>query len=256
MTMKTELTTIDSRRRGNGLLVNRPTPLGNDEILLSKAERMTKHESTVRTNSIELACFGFARSGFFRHSSFVIGHSYRAFSLIEMIGVLAVIAILAAALAPSFVRQMDKTAGDQESAALKSFGDALQQSIMRNRYIPSATDWASTVATELGVDIAAVTNSPRQQPRFFLIDPALQIGVNGGGLPYTQNNTGSVVTNSSGSITNPISPRVLILSSIGRALPGGIVSGVPTAADFTNIWNSTDGTVPTAAPVFAGWTGE
>ena len=44
--------------------------------------------------------------------------------------------------APSFIRQMDKTTGDQESAALKSFGDALQQSIMRNRYIPdAATAW-------------------------------------------------------------------------------------------------------------------
>jgi hypothetical protein len=47
---------------------------------------------------------------------------------------------------------------------------------------------------------------------------------------------------------------VLIVSSIGRALPG-LVSGVPTAADFTNIWNAADGTVPTAAPVFAGWSG-
>src|SRR5438477_10985756 len=85
--------------------------------------------------------------------------SGRAFSLIEMIGVLAVIAILAAALAPSFVRQMDKSASDQESAGLKAFGDALQKSIMRSRYIPSDADWAAAVATELGVDIAAVTNS-------------------------------------------------------------------------------------------------
>src|SRR5436189_6235447 len=110
MTMKTELTTIDSRRRGNGLLVNRPTPLGNDEILISKAERMTKHESPVRTNSIELGCSGFAHSDFIRHSSFVICHSRRhlAFSLIEMIDVIAVIAILASSRAPSFVRQLDK----------------------------------------------------------------------------------------------------------------------------------------------------
>src|SRR2546425_6792980 len=84
--------------------------------------------------------------------------SGRAFSLIEMIGVLAVIAILAAVLAPALIRQMDKLAGDQESAALKSFSDALQQSIMRKRYIPSATDWATNVASELGVDIAAITN--------------------------------------------------------------------------------------------------
>src|SRR5207249_2654760 len=113
----------------------------------------------------------------------------------------------------------------------------------------------STVATELGVDTTAVTANPRRQPRFFLIDPNLNIsntGVTQGGsgepaLPYAQANAGST--------NHPASPRVLILSSIGFALPGGIVSGVPTAADFTNIWNSADGTVPTAAPVFASWAG-
>jgi len=182
------------------------------------------------------------------------GSLHRAFSLIELIGVLAVMAILAAVLAPSFVRQMDKTSGDQESATLKSFGDALQASIMRNRYIPSAVDWATTVATELGVDLAAVTTNPRRQPRFFLIDPGLNInntGVTQGGdgapvLPYTQNNAGSAnVTNSS---------RVLIISSVGVSLPAGVVSGVPTAADFTAIWTNADQTVP-PAPVFSGWTG-
>src|SRR5439155_24756186 len=90
--------------------------------------------------------------------------------------------------------------------------------------------------------------------RFFLIDPSLNInntGVNQGGtgapaLPYRQTNAGS--------INLPVSPRVLFLSSIGLELPAGIVNGVPTAADFTNIWNSADGTVP-SAPVFSGWTG-
>ena len=73
----------------------------------------------------------------------------RSFTLIELIGVVAVIALLAASLVPTLIRQMDRIAGDQESAALKSFGDALNQSIRRNRYIPSQTDWASTVATRL-----------------------------------------------------------------------------------------------------------
>src|SRR5438876_5274061 len=113
----------------------------------------------------------------------------RAFSLIELIGVLAVIAILVAALAPSFVRQMDKTAGDQESATLKSLGDALQSSIMRHRYIPGDTDWATNIATELGVDLAAVTTNQRQQPRYFLIDPNLSIA--GAPLPYTQTSAGA-----------------------------------------------------------------
>jgi prepilin-type N-terminal cleavage/methylation domain-containing protein len=203
---------------------------------------MTKSEFPTERNSFKRAASGFGHSGFIGHWSLVIGHSaHRAFSLIEIIGVLAVIAILAAVLAPSFVRQMDKTAGDSESAALKSIGDAFQQRILRTRTIKGSADWAMEVATELGVDVAAVTTNPRKQPRVFLIDPNLSIA--GAGLPYTQS--------SAGSLSQPVSPRVMILSSIGTPLPA--VSA--TAADFTNIWNAADGTVPGAAPAFAGWNG-
>ena len=69
----------------------------------------------------------------------------RAFTLIELIGVLGAIAILVAALVPALIRQMDRIAGEQESAALKLFGDAFQQSILRSKpkYIPTYTNWAS-----------------------------------------------------------------------------------------------------------------
>jgi hypothetical protein len=162
-----------------------------------------------------------------------------------MVGVLAVIAILAAILAPSFVRQMDKTAGDQESADLKSFGDALQRSIMRNRYIPNEVDWASRVATELGVDIAAVTTNPRRQPRIFLIDPNLSIA--GRTLPYTQT--------SAGSAEKPVSPRVIILSSIGRDLPNAFNSGLPAAANFNAVWdwNDAGSTLPATSFTWTDW---
>src|SRR5204862_4397289 len=76
------------------------------------------------------------------------------------------------------------------------------------------------------------------------IDPNLSIA--GAGLPYTQT--------SAGSLNVPSSPRVMILSSTGSPLPAGISSGVATAADFTNTWDSADGTVP-SAPAFAGWSG-
>src|SRR6266567_1972443 len=176
-----------------------------------------------------------------------LGFRPRAFSLVELIAVLAAIAILAAALAPALIRHMDRIVGERESAALKSFGDALQQSIRRNRYIPSHTDWATTVATELGVDVANVTINPRNQPRFFLIDPNWQIGSTVAGQSYQQTNSGSSIL--------PVNPRVLMLSSIGTSLPGGITNGFATPANFTNIWNGADGTVPTNAPAFAGWTG-
>src|SRR5207248_4695107 len=114
---------------------------------------------------------GFGPLDFIRHSSFLVRHSERAFSLIELTGVLAVIAILAAATVPTLIRQMDRIAGEQENAALKSLSDALQQSILRKRYVPGASDWATNIAAELGVDVANVnTNQARRQPRFFLID--------------------------------------------------------------------------------------
>jgi len=131
-------------------------------------------------------------------------------------------AILAAVLAPALIRQIDKIAGDQESAALKSFSDALQTSAMRSRYIPSYTNWPSIVAAELGVDVAYVTNSPRKQPRLCLIDSTLQIGNNTGFLPYTQTSAGSVVTNGDGVVIPPVNPRMTLLSSIGPALPNGL----------------------------------
>ena len=233
----------------------------NDEALMTKPERMPKSECLVGGNSLEYAYPGFGHSGFFRHSSFVIRHSHRSFSLIELVCVLAVIGILAGMLVPALIRQLDKIAGDQESAALKSFSDALQQSIMRNRYIASYDTWASTVSIELGVDASNVSTNARRQPRVFLIDPALRIGDNTTNrLPYTQANwltqtrSGSGVTNSAGALVPPLSPRLVMLSSIARALPAGVVSGVPAAADFNGIWDSADGTVP-SAPAFAGWAG-
>src|SRR5215475_5137630 len=95
----------------------------------------------------------------------------RAFTLIEMIGVLAAIAILAVILVPLLIRQMDKVAGDKESASLKSMGDALQQSIQRNRRVPGASgwDWATNIANELGVNLSDITTNARGQPRFFLV---------------------------------------------------------------------------------------
>jgi prepilin-type N-terminal cleavage/methylation domain-containing protein len=190
---------------------------------------------------------GFGHSGFIGHWLLVIGHSKRAFSLIELIGVLAVIAILAAAAVPVLIRQMDRIAGEQESAALKSFGDALQQSILRKRCIPGTNDWATTIAAELGVDVANITtNQARRQPRFFLIDPAWQIGASVAGQAYTNSSAGS---------SAPVSPRVMLLSSIGRALPAGIASGVPSSANFNAIWNWTDtgGAVPATSFGWPGW---
>ena len=156
-------------------------------------------------------------------------NGHRALTLIEMIGVLAIIAILAAVLVPSFVRQMDKVAGDQESAALKNFANNLETSIRRNRYIPGASDWASVIAAEAGLNVSGVTTNGRRQLRYFLIDPNLRLGTNAGAtLPYRQDLRGSIEP-------DPASTRVMLISSIGPAL-----ASAPVSADFSSIWSWTD----------------
>src|SRR4051812_4459097 len=128
--------------------------------------------------------------------------NHRAFTLIELIGALVVIAILAATLAPVLIRHMDRIASEQESASLKSIGDALQQSIMRHRYIPS-DDWATNIALELGVNVSNVKVNSRKQPRYFLIDHDMQIGSSSAGQVYSQT--------ASGAPTRPQNARLLIV---------------------------------------------
>jgi prepilin-type N-terminal cleavage/methylation domain-containing protein len=192
-------------------------------------------------------------------------HLQDAFTLIELIGVLAVIAILAAIIVPNLLHQLDLAAGQQEVATLQGFGSALQSSISRNFYVPGTNDWASNIAAEVGTGTYEVATNSRGLRRVFLIDPAFQIGTNGHGLPYTQNINGSTVTNSFGTVIPPVSPRLMILSSIGiqspsisstvTGLPTNVVSGVPAVSnDFATIWNTEDGTPPTSATGFSSWT--
>lgn len=176
-------------------------------------------------------------------------------TLIGLIGVMAVLAILAAVLVPALLRMMDRIAGDRESASLKALADSLESSILRNRYIPSHTNWAQVVATERGVNLTDVTTNLRRQPRVFLIDPALQIGSRVAGEDFLQDTTGSVIFDSDGRVIPPINPRMVILSSIGVPLPAGITTGVPASSnDFEGIWNSVDGTLP-AGSAWSGWSG-
>jgi len=100
-------------------------------------------------------------------------------------------------------------------------------------------------ATELGADTAAVTTNPRRHPRLFLNAPNLSIA--GAGLPYTQTSPGSV--------SQPVSPRVIILSSVGRRLPAAFNSGVPASANFNAIWdwNDAGGALPATGFAWTGW---
>ena len=167
----------------------------------------------------------------------------QGFSLLEMIGVMAVIAIMATLVMPSIIQQMKAAAAEQESVALQRFAQGFKDHVLRSKQIPDETDWAEVIATELGLQTDEVSVSGSHTARVYLIDPALRIGAANGTLPYTQTNSGSLVEPASSSW------RLMIVSSLDPGRPIPVASGVCDADSFNNLWNAADGAVP------AGWPG-
>ncbi len=162
-----------------------------------------------------------------------------AFSMIELVGVLAVMAILAAALVPALIRTMDRQAREQEGKALTQIREGLRRQILRSRQIPGGSVFAPAVATELGWTSTGVLTNARGLRRVYLLNPAI---TNALPIPYTQSVWG--VT-----LPLPDTLKAVLLSSVGAELPTNLVNGLATtAAAFTNVWNTAPGAVP------AGWT--
>ncbi len=169
-----------------------------------------------------------------------------AFALIVWIGVIAVLAILAVVILPTLIRGIDFQVARDESATIRALGDAFQNTVKREGYIPAATNWAETIAAEAAMSVAAITNNPRGQPRLLLIDT--------GGwftnvtLPYTQTVSGTTIL--------PANARMLIASSLGAPLPSALTNGPLGATNFAALWNAAEGTTNfPMTGIWAGWSG-
>jgi len=166
----------------------------------------------------------------------------RAFTLIELIVVLAIIAVLAAVLAPALIKQLDYAAAQSEVSLLKRFADGLRASILKTRSIPDQSSWVQVIATSVGLQTNDVWKNTRKVTRVYLIDPALRIGPSSTSqlLPYGQSTNGAAA---------PVNARLMILSSLAQALPVG--NG--TNGGFNTIWNTVDGAVPSDS-AWSGYT--
>ncbi len=164
----------------------------------------------------------------------------RAFTLIELLLVLAVLVVLAAAALPMLTAEIDDRARAKEEATLKGMAAAVESYALRSRSIPDHVGFADVIAPEMGTTPARIRTNERNLPRRFLIDDRLRIGTNSSSrLPYTQTVYGSI---------RPVSPRMLIVSSLGEKLPDSLTNGVLATNLFDAVWNTAPNQVP------AGWT--
>jgi type II secretory pathway pseudopilin PulG len=179
-----------------------------------------------------------------------------------MIGVLAVVAILATIMVSTTTRQIDYAAGNLESTNLVKYATSLQNSILRNRHIPGANDIVTMIAAELAIDPKDVSTNARQNTRLFLFDPYFgKIGTAANfwtlASGWSQNDTGSTWADplSAAGDLMPLSAynaRVIIVSSMGGNLPA---AGSINPTIWQNLWITPDGTVPPDA-IWNGWRGD
>src|ERR1051326_203630 len=168
------------------------------------------------------------------------GFNKRAFTLIEMIGVLAIIATLASIMIPSVIRQVDRANATKEESNLRDLATAHKQSILRTKTVPTSANMPSAIATEANLPVIQVVSNAVGVVRAFLVDPSLQLPrtSGGSGLPYTQTSTLG--------LSGPpnANARVMIVSSLSRFAP--LQDSDLVSANFNNMWDTPDNIKPTS----------
>ncbi len=168
-----------------------------------------------------------------------------AFSLLEMIGVLAIIAIVAAMAIPSLIRHMDLAARAEEKATLARIQDGLLLYVQRSNSIPEPNNWQQAVSTWSALAMAHLEVNPRKYPRLYFAQEG------GSPFPYTQSVLGT---------TQPDRLRVIIVSILGgESLNAGNCpgpnGGLLPEADFNALWDTPEGSRPTTG-LWANWNGK
>ncbi len=171
-----------------------------------------------------------------------IGHG---FTLIELIGVLAILSIMAAIVAPNLIKKMQIDRQEAEEEILNSLADGLTNYIIENRIIPisgyGSSTWSNSIAAQVDLSQQDVHENFLTCSRRYWFDPSTDLdGLSDNSAAYDQNTT----TNISGSSTTsppspPANPRAMIISDITPGCANSISSVAHNTANFANTWDQT-----------------
>jgi len=164
-----------------------------------------------------------------KNSDAIIQKARVGFTLIEMIAVLAIMAILAAVVTPNVLHSIEVTAVKAEAENLRSLGNQVGLYLRDNGVLPTEgnNNWNNQLAVYSSLNAADILTNKRQNvipiaqwvPRVFVVDP---IAAN---------------------------QRAMLISSM--RYPVAIPSLANLKANFAGIWNTAENTVPPGA--WVGW---
>lgn len=162
-----------------------------------------------------------------------------AFSLIELLAVMAVMALLAGLAADGFVERRKRSNRQVEAAELARLSGAWIQVALRFRSLPAVTNWVDWLAAGCTVPAARIARNGSGTQRQLVYDPSARFGRPLGPCPFTQETAGSL---------EPVSPRLLLVSSLGEELPD------LGALAFDALWETPPDGFPPGWP--ANWAGD
>jgi len=103
-------------------------------------------------------------------ADFKLNPSRSAFTLIEMIGVLAIIALLVAALLPRWIKRIDLAVERAEVKSLKTISSALTAQVLRGTNLFDKTTWVGSAADWTLLPQVKVSQNARRKNRFYFYE--------------------------------------------------------------------------------------
>lgn len=157
-------------------------------------------------------------------------HRAAGFSLLELIGVMAVMAILAGALAPAVFQMVQEARQTAETKSLAAISQSLAAAVQRDKTIPTANaaDWSQSVSNYAAIAEQSVLTNENQFQRRLYFDPRFFQTSDQNFPGYTQ---------TTGLASAPNSPRAMLVSS----LDGEINENLNTQSRFNAVWDQTAG---------------
>ncbi len=143
--------------------------------------------------------------------------------MIEMIGVIAIMAILASVVAPNALRALERAAVTAEGQTLRSLGEQVKLYLRAQGVAPTAANWTVAIGNYADISPLDIATNKRQMARVYFTDPA------------------AVPTQ-----------RAIIISSMRTGLALPTAANINTAIKFQDIWQTIDGALPTALS-WGGW---